>query len=891
MNYDRILDNAKECECRLFETDGADGISSRFRYLAPFWNYVKYRVNQENMNWEMHFCQGSMYNLRNTYLDNMNLWCEKTVLSCIKQELCHLNKYDQFKSMEGYSIHKYIELWQQYSIHFPEMIRITLIWTEDFIEHIKEIVKRLTDSYPEIVQTLIRKDSGKVYRVNGGLSDLHEGRCVQILTFEDESKIVYKPRSLKIDLLWSSFLDFLADKAGIGKIPSYQCVNKDIYGFAEFVATSPVKDETGFHKYFYNCGFLLGAVYFLQGSDLHSENLIACGEYPVLIDVETIVRNGNISAIYDLMRNLEPYEQDSVRKSNLLPFLSPYKYLKPGSDAFTTRYYGSNNLPYSEDGETRSGRYYSEDIVNGFSLCYETILKHCKDVFTEGGVLYEIKDCQIRVLLRSTSEYARYLSLLSNKECMQDSNCFEEKFNNLKRIYYSISKSDTILPELNRFIGEEKKALEKGYIPRLSIKIDETLPCDKPFKTCLEYLSKKHDYMGETDKENQSELIMKCMSAKKAYDDGNKIEIIEWEEMTNYNYKDNLYLYMDQWLDKWKSALDTRIPYGYVVERDNFFYYYSNLEYEFSEGFLGIVPALALWYKLTRSQKAFNLLTEIAFKIENKFKLISPSIYGEGLVDGLDGICLITYKTFEMTGLPAYERLYLLSLEAIIHKKIKNTYYIGSETPSLFYSQTASIYVLSMCAKENPSAQLKLEKLVDELLKQIKGGFKTEESGLMLGMDGICMALITAQPFLSERYSNEIGEYISNYFDTFSLEQINSENYSIANGLAGHLMLYSKKMEDKEDIFLPYVKNRSFAFGSAGIIYELDKLFMDHNSRGYSQQSDLYAKYMLKEISSSAIMANQPSNDYFPSFLYGEGGIVYSLVHHFLCTKQNERKE
>ena len=36
---------------------------------------------------------------------------------------------------------------------------------------------------------------------------------------------------------------------------------------------------------------MLALVYVLEGSDCHFENIIACGEYPVLVDIEALMHH------------------------------------------------------------------------------------------------------------------------------------------------------------------------------------------------------------------------------------------------------------------------------------------------------------------------------------------------------------------------------------------------------------------------------------------------------------------------------------------------------------------------------------------------------------------------------------------------------------------------
>lgn len=56
----------------------------------------------------------------------------------------------------------------------------------------------------------------------------------------------------------------------------------------KFVEHIELKDEYKIKEFYYNYGKLLFIAYILGMNDLHYENLIACGKYPVITDVETI---------------------------------------------------------------------------------------------------------------------------------------------------------------------------------------------------------------------------------------------------------------------------------------------------------------------------------------------------------------------------------------------------------------------------------------------------------------------------------------------------------------------------------------------------------------------------------------------------------------------------
>jgi lantibiotic modifying enzyme len=893
MDFDTILRNAKHCEdcsCRLLDKDALEAPSAKLKYLIPFWNYVKQRVDSEITEGEEYFSEGSLCNMREVYLSNLDNWGEKTVLAKILDQAEPCSPYGRYKLLEQYTVGEYQDFWEEYSPMFPQMQRLIVKWTEDFILHVKEIVQRTISAYDELCRVIFKTSPGKVISITGGVADIHGGRCVQLLSFENGSKIVYKPRSLKLDMLWNRYLNFLTEKAGIACFPTYKCVLGDSYGFAEFVHTMPVNTKEEFAEFYYNCGFLLGAVYFLQGSDLHCENMLACGKYPVLIDVETIVRSGNIAFVTDILEKHEAYEKDSVRKTNLLPFITVFKSLKPGSDAFTSKHYHGYNLPFTSDGTYGDGRCYSGQIVDGFCLCYDTLVMYGHELFNGPELLSELQKCEVRILLRNTSEYDRYLKRLKSPECMSDGALFEEKLLNLKKLYFSMMKDNCITPDINRFYLKERASLYDGYIPTISIGLSETLPGSNKYRTAYEYLANKHAQLSQDDKELQCSYITKCLSKNKAdYRRGLSIEL-KPEESLIEAFPVKLDKFLNEWIAKWEAVFSGKIPYGYYVDHITNYFYYTKLEFPFSECFLGLLPAMSSWYGLTGHSGARKILQRIAYEVEKEFEYRNPSIYAEGMSDGLDAICLFAKQTFELTGLESYKHIYQQSLDAIIHKEVKRNCYSEQEVQSLYYSQTASLYTLSVCIKDNKEIKHKLEELTAVKLEQLAQGIQAEPYGLMNGMDGLFLALRSAQPYVSSSLSDETDAYINSYINNLKTTKEGVPDYTVADGLAGHLLCFTDKRFHPETVFLPYLQNISFAYGSAGIIYTLDKLAADNNQAYYRDTADRYASILLNNISLHGIQLNQPSFDPFPSFQFGEGGVVYSLIHHYCMSQCDVRK-
>ncbi len=111
-----------------------------------------------------------------------------------------------------------------------------------------------------------------------------------------------------------------------GKKPSLQLktitiLNKDQYGWQEFVEYKPCSSNNELSRFYERQGNYIAILYILNATDFRFENLIANGEHPVLIDLEGLVQNTvklprKASSAYDIAFSKLT---DSVLSTGMLP--------------------------------------------------------------------------------------------------------------------------------------------------------------------------------------------------------------------------------------------------------------------------------------------------------------------------------------------------------------------------------------------------------------------------------------------------------------------------------------------------------------------------------------------------------------------------------------------
>lgn len=225
------------------------------------------------------------------------------------------------------------------------------------------------------------------------LGDRHNGKNTCLIREDDGREYIYKPRSAQTERAWSRFLSRLSD-AGLVLLPKcVEILSENGSEHTEAIVRHRETDEAGLYRYWQRCGTLVFLTYLLGSTDLHNENLIAHGEYPVLVDLETLM-NGTVQNTVSDGTLLE-----SVFQSHLLP------HFVGGADNGGLTGTGGKNLPLCE-GKPVSACQYLDELRSGFETAYRFALSH-RALLKEA--LSEFSGCTFRTLLRPTTVYFKML--------------------------------------------------------------------------------------------------------------------------------------------------------------------------------------------------------------------------------------------------------------------------------------------------------------------------------------------------------------------------------------------------------------------------------------------------------------------------------------------------
>ena len=232
--------------------------------------------------------------------------------------------------------------------------------------------------------------------IEKALGDIHLGE----FTYRSADNTIYKPRNANTEHAWQAFLNVLQSE-GLSHLPGSVCVLQE--NDKEHREKCVLNLETSAEhlpEYYRRCGCLLCLTWLLRSNDLHEENLIACEDYPVLVDLETL-----LSGVMERETELSNLSlAGSVTYTHLLPNFDGLE----DDSGFSG--VGGQNLPIVNGIPVRIVDYVTQ-LLEGFEETFRFIVLHKECV---EKALHLFDNCSVRIILRPTSTYNFILKHVNN---------------------------------------------------------------------------------------------------------------------------------------------------------------------------------------------------------------------------------------------------------------------------------------------------------------------------------------------------------------------------------------------------------------------------------------------------------------------------------------------
>ncbi|MFC5661469.1 type 2 lanthipeptide synthetase LanM family protein [Kitasatospora misakiensis] len=343
---------------------------------------------------------------------------------------------------------------------YPVLARLLATACLEAADAHAELLDRFAVDRPLLVAGLLRgRDPGTLLAVTADAGDRHRrGRAVGLLHFANGAAVVHRPRPPAAHRHFNALVGWYSAQPGVPRLHALGLLDRGSHGWTEYAEARPCLTQYDVERFYRRQGALLALLHVLDGTDMHFENLVACGDHPVLVDVETLFHPpvGSPGPDPGPTGDPGPAEDpaaralaDSVHRVGLLPQLligddgavdvsgigggGTGRRLSPvdgvdwagaGTDEMRLvrrprPFGGSHNRPRL-GGAPVDPADHTEALVAGFRAGYAALAAGRDELTGPRGLLRAFADAEVRVVPRATRVYARLLDESTHPDVLRE---------------------------------------------------------------------------------------------------------------------------------------------------------------------------------------------------------------------------------------------------------------------------------------------------------------------------------------------------------------------------------------------------------------------------------------------------------------------------------------
>ena len=328
---------------------------------------------------------------------------------------------------------------------YPAWEEALLQVTEYFIRNIKEIIQHsYADRKSLNAEFFSTEVFDKIRRITGSGSDTHcENRIVYCVELDNGKRMYHKSRVNTGVRFFNALYTKICTSYGFASYTNPVYMGND-YVWEKEAVYAECENEQQVHDYFVRLGMILSICHVCHGGDMHYENMIASGEFPMIIDFETLVQfppeqviSGEKTANHIVGESVLPIGILPFYGSRSQNFNADFSGLcgggkqvmdiripvieNPGKSTMCISY--RNGETGEKSNRVRlNGAYvqpenYADALYAGYETGYRYILEHKEEIL---GLTSLMESAHFRQLLRNTQEYHMILDLSYHPEFMRE---------------------------------------------------------------------------------------------------------------------------------------------------------------------------------------------------------------------------------------------------------------------------------------------------------------------------------------------------------------------------------------------------------------------------------------------------------------------------------------
>ena len=335
-----------------------------------------------------------------------------------------------------------LEQWHAVLRVYPVLGRLMAIAHRHWARAIGRLVRRLSRDAARLSHDFMHRDDlGSLIGYSADAGDLHDaGQTVTLLTFDGARRLVYKPKDLRIAAWYMELVGMLNDDGLTPPLPRRRIMPRGAYTWEEFVVAGSCGHRDAVRRFYRRLGMHVRLIQLLDGTDFTTDNVLPCGENPVLVDLEMLLsphlrvpgsvspneraaherawdspyRSGLVTAKIAGDPGVKPADVGALASASAR--VAPFKQtaLCRGDDGSVNlardypRFSGNSATPLLNEQPVNPDEFYG-DVVDGYLRMTACLRRAAPRLFGEGGVLDAVGALPVRLLWRDTHIYARLL--------------------------------------------------------------------------------------------------------------------------------------------------------------------------------------------------------------------------------------------------------------------------------------------------------------------------------------------------------------------------------------------------------------------------------------------------------------------------------------------------
>jgi len=335
--------------------------------------------------------------------------------------------------------------WMDRFSRYPVLARMVSVVLKNWRNYVFELLERLAQDRALLEEQLFAgQPLGTLEGVIGDAGDLHDqGRAVALLVFSGGSRLAYKPKDLRISIVFLNLVSLLNSLGPEMTLHFRRIFHRGQYAWEEWVEHQPCGSAEEVDSFYFRMGMVVRLLQLLGARDFWLDNLIACGGYPVFIDlemafqqtmalptqllpaeqiafaklIETIVPMGAITMVTPIGQGLKA--EDLGALTPVREFQTPFKFsysspmmallaphLKKNDN---TRWYKTDYTPVL-DGRPALAADYLDRVIAGYKSMNGFLIANRPALLSETGPFKDVGDFPLRHITRDTWSCLRIIN-------------------------------------------------------------------------------------------------------------------------------------------------------------------------------------------------------------------------------------------------------------------------------------------------------------------------------------------------------------------------------------------------------------------------------------------------------------------------------------------------